>query len=77
MKRECFVMQMLFVCVLCASCGSPQCCVLHDLQFVNAGRRCKRQQYGRGRNASFKWMLYGCVVSVCCVGFVSIDIVCN
>ena len=24
------------VCVLCASCGSSQCCVLHDLQFVNA-----------------------------------------
>ena len=21
-------------CVLCASCGSSQCCVLHDLQFV-------------------------------------------
>ena len=34
---ECFVMQMLYVCVLCASCGSSQCCVLHDLQFVNAG----------------------------------------
>ena len=32
---ECFVMQMLYVCVLCASCGSSQCCVLHDLQFVN------------------------------------------
>ena len=23
------VMQMLYVCVLCASCGSSQCCVLH------------------------------------------------
>ena len=32
---ECFVMQMLYVCVLCASCGSSQCCVLYDLQFVN------------------------------------------
>ena len=32
---ECFVMQMLYVCVLCASCGSSQCCVLHDLQFVS------------------------------------------
>ena len=31
---ECFVMQMLYVCVLCASCGSSQCCVLHDLQFI-------------------------------------------
>ena len=27
------------VCVLCASCGSPQCCVL---QFVNDDRGCKR-----------------------------------
>ena len=47
-KCECFVMQMLFVCVLCASCGSSQCCVLHDLQFVNAGRGSKRRPYGRG-----------------------------
>ena len=38
-KCECFVMQMLYVCVLCASCGSSQCCVLHDLQFVNAKSR--------------------------------------
>ena len=30
---ECFVMQMLYVCVLCASCGRSQCCDLHDLQF--------------------------------------------
>ena len=26
---------------LCASCGSSQCCILHDLQFVNAVRGCK------------------------------------
>ena len=31
-KCECFVMQMLYVRVLCASCGSSQCCVLYDLQ---------------------------------------------
>ena len=31
---ECFIMQMLYVCVLCASCGSSQCCVLHDLILV-------------------------------------------
>ena len=42
------VMQMLYVCVLCASCGSSQCCVLHDLQFVNGGRVCNRQPYRRG-----------------------------
>ena len=23
-------------------------CILHDLQFVNAGRGCKRRSYGRG-----------------------------
>ena len=45
---ECFVMQMLYVCVLCVSCGSSQCCVLHDLQFVNAGRGCNRRPYRRG-----------------------------
>ena len=45
---ECFVMQMLCVCVLCASYGSSQCCVLHDLQFVNAGRGCNRRPYRRG-----------------------------
>ena len=33
-KCECFVMQMLSVCVLCASCGTSQCCVLHDLQLL-------------------------------------------
>ena len=31
---ECFVMQMLYVCVLCASCGSSQCCVLHDCSLL-------------------------------------------
>ena len=38
-KYECFIMQMLYVCVLGASCGSSQCCILHDLHFVNAGQR--------------------------------------
>ena len=37
-----FVMQMLYIYVLCASCVSSQCCILHDLQFVNAGRGWKR-----------------------------------
>ena len=44
-KYECFVM---YVCVLCASCGSSLLCVLHDLQFVNASRGCKGRPYGRG-----------------------------
>ena len=27
-KYECLVMQMLYACVLCSSCGSSQCCIL-------------------------------------------------
>ena len=34
-------------CCMFASCGSSQCCSLHDLQFVHAGRECKRRPYGR------------------------------
>ena len=34
-KYECFLMQMFSVCVLCASCGSSQCWILHDLQFLS------------------------------------------
>ena len=45
---EYFVMQLLYGCVLCASCGSSQYCILHDLPIVNAGRGCKRRPYGRG-----------------------------
>ena len=37
-----YVMHMLYVCVLYASCDSSQCCILYDLQCVNAGRGCKR-----------------------------------
>ena len=33
-KCECFGMQMLYVCVLCASCDSSQCYVLHNLLFL-------------------------------------------
>ena len=47
-KYECFGMHMLYGCVLCASCGSSQCCILHDLQFVNAGRGSKRRPHVRG-----------------------------
>ena len=47
-KCECFVVQMLYVFVLCASCDSSQCYVLHDLQFVNAGQGCNKGPYRRG-----------------------------
>ena len=47
-KYKCFVMQMLYVCELGASCGIPQSCVLYGIQFVNAGRTCKGRPYGRG-----------------------------
>ena len=39
-RYECFVMQMLYVCVLWASCSSSQYCILHDFPFVNAGCCC-------------------------------------
>ena len=39
-------MQMLYVCVLCASGGSSQRSVLHDLQYLNAGRGCMRRSSG-------------------------------
>ena len=45
---EYFVIQMLYVCVLCASCGTSKCGVLHDLQVLNAGIGCKRRPYGIG-----------------------------
>ena len=38
----------MYVCVLCASCDSFLCCILHNLQFVNAGRGCNRRPYRRG-----------------------------
>ena len=47
-KCKCFVMSMLYICVLCVSCGSSQCYVLYDLRFVNAGRGCKNGPYRRG-----------------------------
>ena len=47
-KYECFVMHMFYVCVLCISCDSSQCCVMEDLQFLNAGIGCKRRPHGRG-----------------------------
>ena len=63
-KYDCFIMQMLYVCVLCASCGSSQCGILHDLQFVNAGRGCNRRPYGRGILQSHEYLLL--FTSSCC-----------
>ena len=39
-KYECFVMQMLYVCVLCS-----QRCIMHDLQFVNHYTVCESTFY--------------------------------
>ena len=61
-KCECFVLQMLYVCVLCASCGSSQCCVLHDLQVLMLVEGKDAALW----NASFKLTLFGCVVSIMC-----------
>ena len=40
-RYECFVMQMQYVCGLCASCDSSQCCILYAcslLMLVEDGR---------------------------------------
>ena len=63
-KCECFVLQMLYDCVLCASCGSSQCCVLHDLQFVNAGRGCKRRTYARGEHTEEAYSRAGLITAL-------------
>ena len=44
----------MYVCILWQSS------ILHDLQFVNAGRGCKRQPYGRG---IFQSWSHDCFVS--------------
>ena len=62
-KCECFVMHMLYVCVLCASSGSSQFSVLLDLQFVNAGRACK---------SLFR---YGCIYLLAAVVLVCVDVI--
>ena len=73
-KCECFVMHMLYVCVLCASCGNCQCAILHDLQFVNAGRGCNRRPYGRdillSRSHDCKAQTSGCVAMGSAVLFI-------
>ena len=33
-KNKCFVMHILYVCVLCASCDSSQCCILHYFEML-------------------------------------------
>ena len=40
--------------VSCVHPVSAQCCVLHDLQFVNAGQRCKRLLWKRHTPGSKK-----------------------
>ena len=48
-KFECVVIHMFYVCVLSASCGSSQC-ILHDLQFVNAGSRIQEATIWKSHN---------------------------
>ena len=64
-KCESFVMQMLYVCVLCVSCGTSQCCVLHDLQFVNAGRGCKGRPEAYSRVGLMTALYVAMSVSFC------------
>ena len=56
---------MLYICAMCASCGCPQCCVLHDFPFVNAGGGYERRPYGRGILQKIN-IPCQCVWYVCC-----------
>ena len=55
---------------LCA-CNEMWCmCVL----YVSFGSKVRPRTLW---NASFKLTLFGCVISICCVGFASLDVVCD
>ena len=46
-------------------CDCDVVCVGHDLNWYT------------GWNASFKLTLFGCLISICCVDFASLDVVCD
>ena len=78
------VMHMLYIGVLCAFCGSSQCYILHDLQFVNAGRGCRRRPYGRRMLQSRSndcivqvkaLCRYGCMYFLAALVLVCVDVV--
>ena len=48
-KCDRFVVQMVYVCLLCTSCGSSQCCVLHDLQLLVEDARCNHMEKAYSR----------------------------
>ena len=58
-----------------SSCGSSKCGILHDLQFLNAGRGCKRRPYGR---AGFMTALLVAIsVSFCLPHPVAVSVIFN
>ena len=67
-----FVMQMVYVFVLCASCVGSQCCILHDLQFVNTRGDHMEEVYSR---ASLMTALYVVMsVSYCLLHSVAVGV---
>ena len=84
MYGKCFVIHMLYVCVLGTPCSSSQCYIRHDLQFVNADRGCKRPPYGRGilQSPSHDCLIgsHACLIlftpSCCCKCFLSFVVAC-
>ena len=82
-------------CMGSISVSSCRCCmfvycvypvaVLHDLHFVNAGRGCKRQPYGRGILQSrshdnsqcvWVWFLFCCWMLWMCLVWVKVKVLC-
>ena len=64
-KYECFVMQMLYVCVLCASCGSSQCCMTCSLLMLVDDARSDHMEEAYSRSGLMTALYVTMSVSFC------------
>ena len=64
-KGECFVMQMLYVCVLCASCGSSQCCMTSSLLMLVEDARGNHMEEAYSRAGLITALYVAMSVSFC------------
>ena len=77
----CACTEMFWMCVLYVSFGSKVrpitfgCVAMGIALFIVRSSMCGTPAYVW--NASFKLTFSGCVISICCVGFASLDVVCD
>ena len=66
-KYECFVMQMLYVCVLCTSCGSSQCsfCMTFRLLMLVDDARSDHREEAYSRSGLMTAVYVAMSVSFC------------